>query len=358
MQIDCVSDPADPFDGPVKMQLGCDGAATGKLRTAFNGIASCVLPGVDATKTAQAVVIDEARNPTVAFTDTIVLDRRTPTTPVLSIDSVVTNNPSFAFSIIEPSTDTNFLRHEFMDGVEITSFDDGRAIVLGSTVTLALIDERTYNVRVRGVDRAGNTSPEALVSVTLDLTRPTTPDIADNAAPVVVNANAYTIFLAARSSDPHFDHYELQTGSGVFVEIAGDGVFTVALTADATTTFRVRGVDEAGNVGLADAITVIEDSRKPRPMPLATLPPFINGGAPKALSSSTFTTRGAYVDVVGDKSGVLTLRDFHPLRWGAALVNLNGTFHGILDVCRVHGTVTVEREDEHSGAVDFLVTWR
>ena len=43
--------------------------------------------------------------------------------PVLSIDSVVTNNPQFSFTIVDPSVDTNFLRHEFMDGVEITSFD-------------------------------------------------------------------------------------------------------------------------------------------------------------------------------------------------------------------------------------------
>ena len=297
VQIDCLSDPTDLFDGPVKMQLGCDGSAAGKPRTAFNGVASCVLPGVDGTKSAQAVVVDEAGNATAAFTDTIVLDRRTPTTPVLSIDSVVTNNPLFSFSIIEPSSDANFLRHEFMDGVEITSFDDARAIVLGNTVSLALIDERSYNVRVRGVDRAGNTSPEALANVTLDVTPPTKPIIADNAVPVVVNANAYTIFLATGASDRHFDHYELQRGAGAFVEVAGDGVFTVALTADTTTVFRIRGVDTAGNVGLADAITVVEDSRKPKALALSPLPAFINGGAPRAITSSTFTTRGAYVDV-------------------------------------------------------------
>jgi len=295
VEVSCQS--AAGESGPSLMQLGCDGVAAGKPRVAFNGFSSCVLPGVDGTKTAAAVVIDAAGNETTAFTDTIVLDRRVPTTPVLSIDEEITNNLLFSFSILESSTDTNFLRHEFMDGVEITTFDDPRAIVVGTTVALALIDERSYNVRVRGVDRAGNASPEAIATVVLDTTPPTRPDIADNDGPVVVNDDTFTFFLQAPSTDVHFDRYEISTNGGAFVPAAGDGVFTVPLPQNTTTSFAVRGVDRAGNVGDADVVTAIEDSRNPRPVALADLPAITLAGPPQAFATPTFSSRGAYVDV-------------------------------------------------------------
>ncbi|MDP2341587.1 MAG: Ig-like domain-containing protein [Deltaproteobacteria bacterium] len=297
VEVVCGSDPADPFDGPSRMQVGCDGTAAGKPFTGFSGFATCVLPGADGTKSVQAVVVDLAGNSTTAFADTIIVDRRDPTTPVLSIDDVITNNPIFSFQIEEGSTDVNFLRHEFIDGVEVTSFDDPRAIIAGTTVNLALIDERVYNVRVRGIDNAGNASAEAIARVTLDVTDPTQPEIAGNDAPVAVNANAFTFFLEVPAADLHFATYELSTDAGPFAPTAGDGTFTVSLPQDRTTTFAVRAVDDAGNVGLPDSITVIEDSRNPRPVELAPLPRFTNGGTPQAFNTPSFRSRGSYVDV-------------------------------------------------------------
>lgn len=299
VEISCGSDPADPFDGPAKMQVGCDGTATGKPITAFTGVATCVLPNPDGAKTVAVRVFDGAGNSTATFSDTITLDRAAPTAPVLGIDEVITNNPIFSFAIEESSIDTpnNFLRHEFIDGVDIVSFADARAIVAGTTVALTLIDERTYNVRVRGVDRAGNASAEALAKVTFDITPPTAPNIADNDAPVVFNADTFTFFLDADADDLHFDHYELSENGGPFAEIAGDGTFTVAIAQDATTTLALRGVDAAGNAGDADAVVVVEDSRNPRPVALATLPPFVSAGPPRSFSTGSFTSRGAYLDI-------------------------------------------------------------
>ncbi len=295
----CGSDPADPFDGPARMQVGCDGNPAGKPITAFTGASTCVLASPDGAKTVAARVFDAAGNSTAVFSDTITLDRAGPTSPVLGIDEVITNNPIFAFSILEPSIDAggNFLRHEFIDGVEVVSFDDPRAIVVGTTVSLVLSDERTYNVRVRGTDRAGNASAEALAKVTFDITPPTAPAIADNDAAAVVNAETFTFFLDAPADDLHFDHYELSENGGAFAEVAGDGTFTVAIAQDATTTLALRGVDTAGNVGAADVVVVVEDSRNPRPVALAALPPFVSAGPPRAFSTGSFTSRGAYVDV-------------------------------------------------------------
>ena len=303
----CAGDPADPFDGPFRMQTGCDGIASGKPFVSFTNFATCVLPLPDGEKTVAVAVLDEAGNSALAFTDTIILDRKTPTTPVLSIDEVITNNQQFSFTISEASSDTNFAGHQFIDGVEITSFDDPRGIVLGNTVVLDLVVERTYNVRVRGVDFAGNTSPEAIAKVTLDTTNPTAPVIAQSGVIHVVNANTFTFFLDSDSSDEHFDHYELSTNhcagsapcppSGVFTSIAGQGPFTVALPPDKTTTLQLLGVDEAGNIGLASSITAIEDSLNPRPLELEPLPPFTNGGAPQAFHTPGFDTEGSYVDV-------------------------------------------------------------
>lgn len=79
---------------------------------------------------------------------------------------------------------------------------------------------------------------------------------------------------------------------------------------------------------------------------------------PRGRSSLVKDGGFATYDKVDDASCRLTLRDFHPTRWAAALVNLRGTWQGVFDICQVQGTITIEREDEAAGNFDFLVTWR
>jgi len=295
-EVSCGSDPADPFDGPFKMQVGCDGTAAGKPITGFAFVNSCVLPGGDGTKTVQAIVFDEAGNPTTAFSDTITLDRAGPTAPVLAIDEAITNDPTFEIVIEELSVDpgNNLLRHEFIDGVDVVSFDDPRAVVTGSVVSLTLSEERVYNVRVRGVDRAGNTSAEALARVEFDITPPTVPVIANNAVPQIVNADTFTFFLERDAQDRNFDHYEVSENGGPFAEIPGDGAFTVGIVPNSTTTLALRGVDVAGNVGGSDSITVIEDSVNPQPVALAPMPVFVLGGFPVTRDRFNVTGPAAF----------------------------------------------------------------
>ncbi len=323
VEVACTSNEADPFDGPFRMQVGCNGTAAGKPIVGFTSFASCVLPSPDGTKSVQAVVFDQAGNATVPFADSIIVDRKDPTTPVLSVEEEITNDDAFSFTITEGSSDANFLGHQFIDGFLITSFDDPEAVVPDiagdDVVVLDLPEERTYNVRVRGVDQAGNASPEAIARITLDVTNPTTPEIAGNDGDVVTNDNTFTFLLDEDSFDEHFLGYELKkvttgpgapfVGDGVFAPIAGSGTFTVALRQGATTTFTLRGVDAAGNVGGEDSITVIEDSLNPRPVQLAPLPEFTHGGSPQAFATPAFTSRGSYVDVHFERSDQLNTID-------------------------------------------------
>ncbi len=297
LDVACLNSSTDPLDGPAKMAVGCDGNPVGKPFVAFSNVATCVLAPGDGTKTVGVVIVDEAGNPTTAVIDTITMDRRAPTTPVLSIDAAVTNDPLYSFVIEDPSTDANFLRHEFIDGVGVTSFDDPRAVVTGTTVSLLLTEERTHTIRVRGIDRAGNASPEAIASVTFDITPPTSPVIAGSESTVFVNTLSYTFALTTPSQDTNFDHYELSTNNASFARLPGDGLFTAPLTPNTTHLFRLRGVDKAGNAGPSGSLTVVQDSRNPRPLTLHELPAFSSGGAPRAFSTSTFTSRGSYVDV-------------------------------------------------------------
>jgi hypothetical protein len=369
-EVSCGSNPADAFDGPFRMQIGCDGVAAGKPITGFAFVNSCVLLGGDGPKTVQAIVFDEAGNPTTAFSDTITLDRAGPTAPVLVIAEAITSDPTFEIALEEVSVDpgNNLLRHEFIDGVEVVSFDDPRAViadvVLPVVVPLILTQERVYNVRVRGVDRAGNSSAEALVRVVFDSTPPTPPEIADNDTPRIINANTFTFFLDRDAQDLHFDHYELSRNGAAFAEVPGTGAFTVGVTDNSTTVLRLRAVDIAGNIGAADSITVIEDSQNPRPVALAPLPTSMLGGMPISPTARNFSGPAIFgnatVDVFLDPAASSDPTD-HDVNFDHYEVrSSHPSFAGFVPICltatRLCETVVVTDNGTTVVAADIAIT--
>ncbi len=284
---------------PFQMQVGCDGNADGKPFVGFASVATCVLPGGAAEKTVAVNIRDAAGNVHAPSSDTITVDTTAPTTPVIATADTVTNLALFNVVIDEPSTDTNFSHHEFIDGVNVVDFtpmiDLEQLIGLGPT-------NRTFNVRIRGVDKAGNASPEALVKLTFDDIPPIAPIILGSGTTKFVNDATFTFTLDRSSqseSDANFQTYQtaLCTGNACtptpFTTNPSRGTFTFNLFQNVSTTFALRARDSAGNLSAADSITVVEDSVVPRPVALEPLPDSMLGGT----VTITNIARGPYADV-------------------------------------------------------------
>ena len=289
-------------DNPSTMKVACDGVLDNEPKIGFAPTTTCVLNPGQGLRTVVVKIFDAAGNATGNLTDTVTVDTSSPTTPILATADTVTRLVTFPIAIASGSIDANFDHHEFLDGVNnaqfTTFYGSSFNVVFNNT---AAQPNQLYNVRVRGVDKAGNASAEAIVKITFDGQAPTTPAILGNDVVHFVNADTFTFTLAVGSDDVSFASYQTAqcagTGctvsAGSFTDNPGNGTFTFTLPQDQATTFAVRGRDKAGNVSGVSTIDVVEDSHNPRPVALQRLPEKSLAGAPFASAK----VLGPYVDV-------------------------------------------------------------
>jgi hypothetical protein len=209
----------------------------------------------DATYTVEVYVTDQAGNSGPTGSASYVLDRSAPGTP--SIDSgpgVLGNDttPTWSFSGEAGAT----LRCR-VDGPTTT----GAFAVCTSPYTPTLSQgDGSYLFQLTATDAAGNTSPAASASYTLDTTAPALPTLSGPASPGLDTTPTFTFTAEAGATTQC--RLDGPLGIGTYAGCASP--FTPTLSdGDGTYTLRVKAADPAGNTGLPASRSYVLDTAGP-----------------------------------------------------------------------------------------------
>ena len=140
----------------------------------------------------------------------------------------------------------------------------------GDTVTLTATPDAGWTFAGWSGDATGSINPASVtmggdktITATFDdQTPPTAPVIATQ--PQMVNADAFAVVLAAPSTDPNFECYQLRGGQYTdWTDTVETDNFVFNLTQNAANVLEIRGKDTLGHVGPAASVTITEDSQAP-----------------------------------------------------------------------------------------------
>jgi hypothetical protein len=317
-------------DGADEMAVVVDGAVDGEVFQPFAGNVVVLLPSGDGPKRICVHLRDEAGNerpfPVSGSDDAcvdVVLDTDAPSAPVPTAeDGQVLKPPGnalFTIGLAPLDADVVLVRATvegaFRDRPVVAEPVDASRGLESIAVPLfsngATEDETRNLVRLVAVDRAGNESAQATLTVIVDEKQPALPTIFGGTVvapgvvvpnqrlddtstrPPKVNADTFTVRLRSRPQlvDRNFDRYEIARTEGfiegwetpretAFTDSAGTDALIFTLRQGAPLNglpgntagcspraclnhLFVRAVDAAGNVGPMLRIDVIEDSGPP-----------------------------------------------------------------------------------------------
>lgn len=245
---------------------------TGKTPIALAPRLNFVLTTGDGLKRVCARLRDAAGNESPIFSGTVTLDTAAPAAPVILTAPATLNTPdgaSFTVTTAAADPDASWLRYERIGGLTKTWTNVTGATGIAQTSfdfnlsTVSTDDDGVENVlRLRAVDKAGNTSAEAAVVITTDNNPP---------EPVTLDADwisnrsgaGSAFWKAGTSRDVAFYRVYYGSGSGSyngqyasegpspFVTNDPDSVTLSGLQNGSTTYVSIRPVDFAGNEGAA-----------------------------------------------------------------------------------------------------------
>jgi len=265
----------DPGDYTIEWWDTYAGVATGTTTASTNAAGTLVipLPTIEKDVACKITRSGEGGGDTVP-----------PTTPAISTPSQVVNADTVAVELSAPSTDENFSNYQVMGG-QYTSWTNTSET---GPFIFTLVQNATNTLSIRGRDTSGNVSSAASVLITEDSVLPTTPVLATSSQ--VVDSESITVALATPSTDDHFSTYQLRGGQyASWTDVPATDNFEFTLTQDAAHTLRVRGKDQAGNVGGAATIVVDEDSTLPTAPVIATQPQETNADSVTVTLASPST---------------------------------------------------------------------
>lgn len=266
-------DPVQPEFLPVAPGAAVDG----KLPIAL----SLLEPAVGASSSDAAepniirvIAVDRAGNLSPESAVTIIVDNVPPPAPVLAgiPDPVNADTVSVNFTSENLAANDATFRHYLVD---TSLLPVAFATTLRDGIVVTLLPNQQNVITVQAVDDAGNVGPASQVTTREDSNAPFAPTVSPISA--VVRASQVEIDLLAPSLDV-FDlnndatidplteavevtQYQLKDGNGEGFRPVGDsGPFMANLRPGRDNEICVRGVDDAGNVGIEDCAIITEAS--------------------------------------------------------------------------------------------------
>ena len=292
-------------------------------------------PLTDAVYTVRATQTDEAGNTSPEATSTFTLETGVPAAPLISApangSTITTNTPTITGTGEAGATVT----------VSIDGIDVGTALVSGSgswsVPTTDELSEGGHTATATQTDPAGNISPEASTTFTVDTTAPAPPAITAPVNGSVITDSTPTITgtgVAGSTITVTLDGTEIADD----VLVDGAGNWELPLTAplsDAVHTVVATQTDPAGNESEPSQVTFTVDTTAPAP-PEITAPAdgsSINDTTPTitgtgvAGSTVTVTVDGTEIadDVLVDGDGNWELELSTPLSQGEHTVTATQT---------------------------------
>jgi hypothetical protein len=251
----------------------------------------------DAAYTFSVRATDAAGNVSLPGTRSYTLDRTKPAPPVLAGPAGDSNDDTPVWSFTgEPGTTARCALNR--EAAPLRGFDPCSSPV---GYDLQGSDDTTYTVRVTLTDAAGNVSDEGTRTIRLDRVRPLPPVVTARPGD---DTNATTLSWTYTTTGATGTQCRLERGATVVSDWSGcTSPQAYASQPEGAYVFRVRGTDDAGNVGDETADTTRVDRTKPAS-------PTITGG-PTGTSSDgtpayTFTAEtGARIECRMDRGATL-----------------------------------------------------
>ncbi|QGY30450.1 Ig-like domain-containing protein [Pantoea cypripedii] len=231
-------------------------------------------------------------------------------------------------------------------GAKITIYDG--ATLLGTTTaassgawsfTTSTLTEGTHTLNVTATDAAGNVSPNASVTLTVDSVAPGNSTLTvtnDSVTPnVTVPSGGYTrdttpVLSGTAEVGSRVTIYDGATIIGsVTVGASGTWSFTTAVLADGSHSISVTATDAAGNVSGITSSTVIVDTV-----------------APTAATALAVNTAGTTLTGTGEAGTTVTVKDAGGNTIGTGTVGVTGSFSVTLTTAQTTGaTLSVSLTD-------------
>jgi hypothetical protein len=267
-----VADPGDAGVFAVRQPLAGGGPPAFALT--LSGPAATDPALASTTNLIRVRAFDQAGNRSVEATLAVVVDPIAPAVPVPSVSSAFVNADTFAVffgATNRAGDDANFSHYEIavvsptrpVPVFTPTGLQDGLIFTLEQGNDTECSSPCRNLLRVRALDKAGNASGVAEVTVDEDSTFPSQPRLTPRGA--IISGTEARMRLAESSIDngAPATRYEIQGGAiGSFVDVpVGDGIFKLQLDRrDFTHQLCIRGKDAAGNVSTPDCVSVEQRS--------------------------------------------------------------------------------------------------
>jgi predicted phage tail protein len=287
---------ADSPDDTPTYSFSAEAGATTHCRierggTPFSDWSPCTSPRTydltaepDGAYTFRVRAVDQAGNVGAEATHDYALDRGAPAAPSITAappgDSA-DDTPSYAFTAEAGATASCRLER----GAAVVS--DWAACASPRSYDLAGDPDGTYTFRVRAIDAAGNTGPDASRSYTLDRQAPAAPSI--DGAPPADSPDATPAWSFTAEAGAALE-CRVQRGAAVVSDWASctsPQTYDLSAEPDGAYTFRVRATDAAGNTGPDAGRTYTLDRSAPAAPSIASGPP---ADSPDDVPEYGFTT--------------------------------------------------------------------
>jgi hypothetical protein len=229
----------------------------------------------DGAKTVYAKFRDRAGNESAVVQASTILDSQAPTGAAIAINNGVDFTASVSVSLTLSAVGAS----------EMSVYNKGEADSavwqpFSPFVTFLLsAGDEAKTVYVRFRDEAENTSAPVSDQITLD-TEPPTPPILST-VDTVTQANTGSVTIGTPSTDNiGLKHYEIRGGSSSpdWTEVGTGLSHSVSLLSNEPNLIRVRGVDNAGNIGSEDQVTITQDGINPTAPVILTADQVVNAG--------------------------------------------------------------------------------
>ncbi|MFW6290835.1 MAG: Ig-like domain-containing protein [Spirochaetota bacterium] len=250
-------------------------------------------PANQGNNTIQIVAVDGAGNVSAAATATVTYDSVPPTQPtfVSAPTSPTDTDVSFAVTASDVTTSVSYYRLTGdAIGTPIEETD-------GSFTAITPSNEGNNTFTIVAVDEAGNASSALSTIVVYDTTDPDPPSI--DVAPQSPTNSAVSLEVSSSDAGSGIDFYELAGDVDGAPLTSSTGTFSNVTPAieNATNTFSVVAVDNAGNRSSATTTDVVYDTDAPgapgTPSKTSGSTSYINGGEATASISVDFAGTGA-----------------------------------------------------------------
>jgi N-acetylneuraminic acid mutarotase len=269
----------DTGSGAARTEYMLSGATTLGWTT-YTGAVTITAEG---QTTINARTVDQAGNTSGPRLGAILIDKTKPTTPVITPSATGWSVSDVSVSIVSGTDKTG-------SGVSKTEYKLSGAITKDWTTyatAFSISTEGQTMVEARTIDRAGNISAIATVTVKLDKTKPTAPTVSQEVSGWTNASSVNTTVTAGTDSNSGVSRTEYSlSGATTLVWTTYSG--QVSVSAEGQTTINARSVDNAGNVGPVSTSVIKIDRTAP------TVPAISpDDGGWSAASISVTLTAGA-----------------------------------------------------------------